>query len=571
MSLSRTCTWCPRLFALFVAVSLVEALAPALSVVAVNWFVTQFSHDRGESWTIFVLALVLGLGHVSGDARSVLGSMLAAKIVAFGHGQLAQTMSRMDEQRLARADVSLRARETRDSIYTKLGRFPAAVIQAGVGGVSVIALLCALWPLDWRASLALFGALVAQVPFLSKMSAIEGAMYPLRAEQERRADYFMHQLTYQSSASELVGLGSAGWVAEKCFERHLRACSVYLRTMSQSLLLSAASGLCAAVLSGVALFFVTQSSGGSTGALAAGIVAIIASANSVFSAGMSVGEVVAASVPVGKALDFLSCARESPMVAQDAERPGAQGSRLDAQSLSFTYPSLDRRAVNDVSLSGQAGDVIAIVGENGSGKTTLLKLLTGVYSPDAGKVSLDGCPLDSLPSAERRRQFGLLVQDFGRYELTVRECVTLGVIGRAVSDEEIWEALSVARADDFVKGLPHGLDTQLGEQWGGVGLSGGQWQRLAIARVALRESPVWILDEPTSAVDAATEEEIIDGLLRNRGGHLTILVSHRAWSLKNVDKIYVMKSGEIVQSGSYEALISADGEFLRLFDSQVSS
>lgn len=139
-----------------------------------------------------------------------------------------------------------------------------------------------------------------------------------------------------------------------------------------------------------------------------------------------------------------------------------------------------------------------------------------------------------------------------------------------MTDEQLWTALAGAKADSFVRKLPRGLDTQLGPQWDGVGISGGQWQRLALARIHLRRAGVWILDEPTSAIDAEAEAEIFAELLRTKADRITIVVSHRASTLRGMDRIYVFHDGRVVERGNYEELVTAKGCFARIFAEQTS-
>jgi ATP-binding cassette subfamily B protein len=164
--------------------------------------------------------------------------------------------------------------------------------------------------------------------------------------------------------------------------------------------------------------------------------------------------------------------------------------------------------------------------------------------------------------------FGLLTQEFGRYEFTVRETVSLGSTRTNISDADLWRALDAAHASEFVRTMPGGLNAQLGEQWGGVGVSGGQWQRLALARIYLRDAPIWVLDEPTSAIDAETEYEVFRELQATKDKRITIVVSHRAWTLKGMDRIYVLDAGEVVECGTYEALSAAGGRFAEMFAEQ---
>lgn len=174
-----------------------------------------------------------------------------------------------------------------------------------------------------------------------------------------------------------------------------------------------------------------------------------------------------------------------------------------------------------------------------------------------------------LSEAQRLAHFGLLTQEFGRYEFTVRDVIMLGTPTTGIDDHDLWSALESARAADLVRALPDQLDTQLGQQWGGVGLSGGQWQRLALARVCLRNAGIWVLDEPTSAIDAEAEREIFAQLQHSRADRITIVVSHRAWTLRGMDQIYVFDQGRIVQTGRYEELLAEPGRFSELFAGQL--
>ena len=208
------------------------------------------------------------------------------------------------------------------------------------------------------------------------------------------------------------------------------------------------------------------------------------------------------------------------------------------------------------------------MGVNGAGKTTAVNALLGVVDLDAGRVEIDGTDASTLPAHRRLGCFGLLTQEFGRYELTVRDTVRLGTPDE-VTDEAVWAALDAARVGDVVRALPAELDTQLGPQLDGVGLSGGQWQRLALARVHLRGAGVWVLDEPTSAIDAEAEQEVFAELLGSRADRVTIVVSHRAWTLRDMDHIYVFDEGRVVEQGRYEELLAEGGRFAQIFAAQT--
>lgn len=212
--------------------------------------------------------------------------------------------------------------------------------------------------------------------------------------------------------------------------------------------------------------------------------------------------------------------------------------------------------------------MVGIVGANGAGKTTLVRRMVGLLEEASGVVQLDDLRLETLEASDRLSYFGLLSQEFGRYELTIRDALLLGTTREAVADDELWAALETASLRDAVEKLPHGLETQLGQQFDGVGLSGGQWQRLALARIALRDAPIWVLDEPTSSVDAETERDIFDDLAAGKAGRITFVVSHRASTLVNLDRIYVIDGVTVVQSGTFDELSEAPGRFREIFRDQ---
>ena len=219
----------------------------------------------------------------------------------------------------------------------------------------------------------------------------------------------------------------------------------------------------------------------------------------------------------------------------------------------------------------EPGEKLAVVGHNGSGKTTLIKLLTRLYVPDAGRITLDGLELGEWNPAVLRARVGVIFQDFVRYQLTVGENVGAGDVGH-FEDETRWQDASVkAMADDFIARLGEGYKTQLGRWFRqGVELSGGQWQRIALARAFMRsQARVLVLDEPTSAMDAESEAEIFERFRQLTEGQMAVLISHRFSTVRMADRILVLEEGQVVEQGSHEALLELDGVYARLFKIQA--
>lgn len=308
--------------------------------------------------------------------------------------------------------------------------------------------------------------------------------------------------------------------------------------------------------------------GGGGAGVAAGILGVIAGTTATRVAGFAYGQLVA-TVPKVKAYRTLLAD-----IDQQTDPTGQQvtptAERLSATEVTVTYPDQDRPALTGFNLNVEVGTMVALVGVNGAGKTTAINALLGILDLDHGQVEIDGVDAATLSPGRRLGHFGLLTQEFGRYDLTIRDSVRLGT-PEPVNDEQIWAALDAAHIGDLVRGLTDGLDTQLGPQFDGIGLSGGQWQRLALARIHLRNAGIWILDEPTSAIDAEAEQQIFTELQRDKATRITIVTSHRAWTLRDMDHIYVLDHGAIVEHGRYQDLISANGRFAEIFANQVDA
>ena len=234
----------------------------------------------------------------------------------------------------------------------------------------------------------------------------------------------------------------------------------------------------------------------------------------------------------------------------------------------------DFRSYADALLAPGPGFVI-LTGENGAGKSTLIKLLMGLYVPTEGAVLLDGVSLASFDEDEWHSLLGVLQQDFIHYYFaTVRENVVYGDTTSRPDDERLKQALKQAEADSFVEKLPKGVDT-LPNQWfehedgtNGIDLSGGQWQRVALARNFYRQAPIVVLDEPTSAIDALAESRIFARLF-DRHERTVVVISHRFTTIKKADVVYMLKGGEIVEQGTSDELVARRGEFYTMFESQI--
>lgn len=237
------------------------------------------------------------------------------------------------------------------------------------------------------------------------------------------------------------------------------------------------------------------------------------------------------------------------------------------EQLSFRYPGADRDAITSIDLQIEPGEVVALVGGSGGGKTSIINLLPRFHSASGGRILLDDIPIEEFSLASLRAQMALVSQEIVLFNDTMRANVAFGVTAQ-VSDEQIWNALQKAALDDFVRSLPDGLDTQVGER--GTKLSGGQRQRLAIARALLKDAPVLLLDEATSALDSQTEREVQMALERTMAGRTTLVIAHRLSTIERADRIVVLEAGRIVEQGRHRDLLTKDGPYSRLYRAQYS-
>ena len=245
--------------------------------------------------------------------------------------------------------------------------------------------------------------------------------------------------------------------------------------------------------------------------------------------------------------------------------------RLEFQNVSFRYPLTERDVLKDVSFTLRRGQSVALVGENGAGKTTLIKLMTRLYEPTSGRILLNGLDSGRFSPRSIQREMSSVFQDFGQYQMSAKENIALSRTDALDDEAAVREAGERSGAEEVIKTLPAGYDTMLGRLFeGGVGLSGGQWQRLALGRLYFRGGSVLIFDEPTSALDARAEFETIEALRKQAVGRLTIIISHRFSTVRLADKIIVLEEGVISETGSHEELLERGGTYATLFKLQAS-
>ncbi len=247
--------------------------------------------------------------------------------------------------------------------------------------------------------------------------------------------------------------------------------------------------------------------------------------------------------------------------------PVQQG--LSVQNLSFTYPQTSKQVLHNISIECGPGKIIAIVGENGSGKSTLVKLLARLYSLQAGSIKIEDVAINDILTDDFRSQSIFLFQDFEKYFLTIEENIALGEDKKKENPDTVKNAAVLSGAHDFIAKLSKGYQTRMGRLFeGSEQISGGQWQKLALARLFYKETQLMVLDEPTSALDATAEFELFKNVKDGLGEKMVILITHRLYNLKMADHIYVMQDGRIAEQGTFENLVDKGGVFTKMYNTQ---
>jgi len=273
--------------------------------------------------------------------------------------------------------------------------------------------------------------------------------------------------------------------------------------------------------------------------------------------------------------DLIAFFQMQPTVASKAgglPAPSPITRGFEFRNVSFVYPGTDRRVLNNFSFTLRPGERVALIGENGEGKTTVVKLITRLYDPTEGQILLDGVDLCEYDLDDLHAEIGVIFQDFMRYEMTARENIAVGRIEVPHTAEEIAHAAEKSLASGVIARLHGGYDQMLGRRFEtGVDLSGGEWQKLALARAYLRDAQLLILDEPTAALDARSELQVFERFAELTDGKMALLISHRFSTVRMADRIVVLERGQLVEEGSHAQLIALGGRYAAMFEMQAAS
>jgi ATP-binding cassette subfamily B protein len=440
-------------------------------------------------------------------------------------------------------------------------------------------------------TIVLMASLLASLHYILVVLALAAALLSLALErsittrlyeffyketpEEREREYFGDLLVQPRTTKEI----RAYVLADYLLGRHRKVSEELYRQREQMYRSATRVSMLTGLVTGttLALAYVFVAVRGAAGAIDPGGVVLVIGAFTTVSS--TLGQISATFVAVDQHttfledyFSFLAIEPLVPVPAQPHPLPQWAIESVEFDNVTFTYPGGTEPAVDRLSLGIRRGELIALVGENGAGKSTLVKLLLRFYDVDGGAVRVGGIDVRMLDPDALRRRVGVLFQDYATYELSVRENVTMGrPDAPGPGDDRVLRALRDSRSEWLLKKMPGGLDSRVGRLFeGGHDLSGGEWQRLALARIMYRDADIWILDEPTSSLDPEAEASIFAELKENLRGRIGIVISHRFSTVRIADRIAVVAGGRVTELGTHDELLVADGRYAQLFEMQAA-
>lgn len=528
--------------------------------------------------------------------RAVLPYLLIEFVLILGQSGIAQARSLAEHILHARLNYALNARLIRKALSLDLTHFENAefydklqnarreadwrALQIMNNGfyivqniITLLSFAAILLTFNFWLTLILFGATIPAFIAQSKYAQLHFRLLSWRAPEARRMSYLEYLLTVDSSVKEvkLFGLGEPllGRYAA-LFWKFLREDQALAQKRS---LASFGWGLLATLsyyLAYAWIVFRTVAGEISLGAMTM-YLSIFRNSQNVFETlffGLS--DLYENALFMSNLFAFLELKPQMPVATNPIALPAKLERGIEFRHVSFKYPDREEYALCDVSVTIKPGEKIALVGANGAGKTTFVKLLTRLYDPTAGQVLIDGIDLREVDPKDLQKRIGVIFQDFVKYHLPARENVGFGQIDQLENEPRIIDSATRSGADPTIRALPEGYDTMLGKWFErGHDLSGGEWQKVALARAFMREAEVLVLDEPTASLDAVNEYAIFQRFRELTDNKIALLISHRFSTVRMADRIVVLDEGQVIETGTHAELLALGGEYAKLFTLQA--
>ena len=571
----------PKALIRYSVLGMVNAIMPPIAVYLGAVLVNRIADARTQSLTFTdLLPIVLGLWVTTGAQRAIgayMGygrNLFVRRVQLEAERRLLEQASKVDLGHFDNSDWHDRLARAKRDVSWRPGDLTWSVLGLSGNIVTIVLMASLLASLHY---LLVFLALGAALLSLALERQVTSQLYEFfykETPEEREREYLGDLLAQPRTTKEIRAyvladylLGRHHAISEALFDKREQ---MYRSGTRVSLLTGLVTGTALAL---AYLFVAVKGLDGSLNP--GGVVLIIGAFTSVSG---TLGNISSTFVAVDQHTTFLddyfSFLAIGPLVAKPQTPkpvPASPISGIEFDAVTFSYPGGTGLAVSGLTLKIRPGELIALVGENGAGKSTLVKLLLRFYDPHEGAVRVGGVDLRDMAPEELRNRIGVLFQDYANYELTVRENVVMGRPAAPGDDERVMEALRRSRSEWLVRKMPNGLNSKVGRLFeGGHDLSGGEWQRLALARIMYRDADIWILDEPTSSLDPEAEAGIFAELKENLKGRIGIVISHRFSTVRIADRIAVIGDGRVTELGTHEELLASKGRYAQLFEIQAA-
>jgi len=574
----------PRLLIRYSLLGMLSATMPPIAVFLGATLVNRIADARVQSLRLVdLLPIVIGLWLAAVVQRAVgayMGygrNLFVRRVELEAERRLLAKASKIDIGHFDNSDWHDRLARAKRDVSWRPGDLTWSVLGLSGNVVTIVLMASLLASLHYALVILALAAAALSLALERRVTSRLYEFFYKETPEERERDYLGDLLVQPRTTKEI----RAYVLADYLLGRHRNVSEGLFRQREQMYRSATQTSLLTGVVTGttLALAYLFVAVQGVEGTIdPGGVVLVIGAFTSVSS---TLGNISSTFVAVDQHTtfldDFFSFLSIEPLVPVPAEPhptpdwPLSVITDVEFDNVTFAYPGGTSPAVSGLSLHIRSGELIALVGENGAGKSTLVKLLLRFYDPDEGAVRVGGVDLRDLDPEALRSRIGVLFQDYASYELSVRENVVMGRPDGRVDDVRVMEALRDARSDWLLKKMPKGLDSKVGRLFeGGHDLSGGEWQRLALARIMYRDADIWILDEPTSSLDPEAEAGIFAELKENLRGRIGIVISHRFSTVRIADRIAVIDDGRVTELGTHEELLLADGRYAQLFELQAA-
>jgi len=581
LGLGLAWTASPSSFVRFSILGIVNAIMTPVTVYLGAMLVNNIAKARVAPIPFTdILPIIIGLWVAICLHRAISGymgyaqSLFVRRVELEAEKRLIAQAAKMDLGHFDQSDWHDRLERAKRDVSWRPGDLTWSVLGLSSNIITIVLMASLLASLHYiLVLLALLAAAISLV-LESRMTSRLYEFFYKRTSEERERNYIGDLLVQPRTTKEI----RAYVLADYLIERHHKVTDNLFRQRARIYKSGTKVSIFTAIITGttLALAYLFVGLKGAAGLVDPGGVVLVIGAFTTVAGTLSQisGTFVAVDQHTIFLEDFFSFLSIQPLVPipkKPLKLPEVLHDGIEFDDVSFSYPSGHGQAVANLNLKINNGELIALVGENGVGKSTIIKLLLRFYDVNKGSIRVGGVDVRDLHPDTLRSRIGVLFQDFANYELSIRENVVMGRPKEPVRDENVMKALVDARSEWLLHKMPKGLDSKVGRLFeGGHDLSGGEWQRLALARIMYRDADIWILDEPTSAMDPEAEAAIFAELKENLKGRIGIVISHRFSTVRMADRIAVIADGHISEIGTHDELLQADGRYAHLFEIQAA-